>query len=171
MAETVSQFEDIPGSYPSGGSDTDDALWQRIEAHCAQRWTPRQVVWIVDGPGLWKPPLGPATITQTEIWRHGAYEVKAPELSPFGGFNLHHHGPYRITATVGDNNPAPMIVLEAFERLKAYANADHGGLPGVSSYSVNTGQISESYRRNPAFMARALEMSGAADLLRGYRRA
>ena len=168
MAETVNQQEAIPATYPTEG---DDAIWQRIEGWCAQRWTPRQVVWIVDGPGAWKPPLSPATITTTEIWRNGAFEAKAPEVAPHGGLNLLHCGPYRLTATVGADNPAPAIVMEAFQRLKGFAEADHGGLPGASSYGVTTGQISENFRRNPAFMARALEMSGAADLLRQYRRA
>ena len=80
-------------------------------------------------------------------------------------------GTYRITAAVGADNAVPAIVMQAFERLRDYIEAEAVGVPGASSYSINLGQISESYRRNPAFMARALEMSGAADLLRGYRRA
>ena len=168
MAETFSQHEAIPAAYPTGD---DDALWQRIEAHCAQRWTERSVVWIADGPGAWRPPLSPVSITSTEVWSGGEYEPVTLEPSPLGGLYLPRYGPYSITATVGADNPAPAAVLEAFARLKAYCDADHGGLPGVSSYSVNTGQISEQFRRNPAFIARALEMSGAADLLRPYRRA
>lgn len=167
MAETVNQFEGTPEDYPTAG---DDALWQRIEAHCAQRWTPRQVVWTVDGPGPWRPPLGPAEIVASEVWQGGAYEPVTLEASPLG-VHLPLRGPYQITCTVGADNAAPAAVLEAFDRLKAFASADHGGLPGVMSYSLNTGTISENFRRNPAFMARALEMSGAADLLRPYRRA
>ena len=168
MAETVNQQEAIPEAYPTEG---DDAIWQRIEGWCAQRWTPRQVVWIVDGPGAWKPPLAPYNITSTEIWQDGEYQAVTLEASPMGGLYLSRYGPYRLTATVGADNPAPAIVMQAFQRLKGFAEADHGGLPGASSYGVTTGQISENFRRNPAFMARALEMSGAADLLRGYRRA
>lgn len=168
MAETVSQFEEIPETYPT---EDDDHLWQRIEAYCARRWTARSVVWIVDGPGAWKPPLAPYAITSTEIWNGGEYEPVTLDASPMGGLYLPRYGPYSISATVGADTSAPAAVYEAFDRLKAYAEADHGGLPGVSSYSINTGQLSEQFRRDPAHMARALEMSGAADLLRPYRRA
>ena len=81
------------------------------------------------------------------------------------------HGTYRITATVGADNPVPAVVLQAFDRLRDYIEAEPVGVPGASSYSINLGQISENFRRNPAYIARALEMSGAADLLRQYRRA
>lgn len=168
MAATVSQFEATPAEYPTEG---DDHLWQRIEAWCAHRWTPRGVVWIVDGPGDWRPPLAPVVLLPAEVWQAGAYEPVTLEETPLGGLRLPLHGPYRITGTAGADNPAPPAVQEAFERLKSYLDADPGTPPGVSSYSVNLGQISESIRRPATWQARALEMSGAADLLRAYRRA
>lgn len=167
MADTISQVEATPAAY---ATENHDAIWQRIEAHVAHRWTERSVVWIVDGSGHWRAPLTPALITTSEAWRNGAYEGVTLEASPMGGLVLP-VGTYRITATVGADNAVPAIVMQAFERLRDYIEAEDTGVPGASSYSINLGQISENYRRNPEYVARALEMSGAADLLRQYRRA
>jgi hypothetical protein len=50
--------------------------------------------------------------------------------------------------------------------------ADASDRAGVSSYTVGMGgAVEESYQRNPAWMARAIQNSGAGDLLRPYRRA
>lgn len=168
MAATIGQAEGIPEDYPT---DDGDFLWHRLEQWVRHRWTPRGVTWVVEGPGEWTPPLTPATVTIVEIWSGGEWTEAFPAPSPLGGFMLQGKGPYRITGTAGADNPAPAPVLEAFDRLKAYAEAEAGGVPGASTYSINIGQMSETIRRNPAFMARALEMSGAADLLRSYRRA
>ena len=42
---------------------------------------------------------------------------------------------------------------------------------GARSYSAEVGQLSESFTRDPAWQSKALHQSGAADLLRPYRRA
>ncbi len=177
MATTLKEDEAIPASYPTVPSLTipaamldQAALWQRIEAYVAHRWTPRAVVWIVEGCGEWTPPLSPATITETEVWMPDA-EWLAVTLapSPLGGLVLAGDGPWRITADVG-GGPTPQAVREAFRRLAEYLT-DATDRAGVSSYSVNMGgAIEESYQRNPAWVARAMELSGAADLLRRYKR-
>lgn len=169
MAVTIEQYEGEPDENLSG---VKPAIWQRIEAWCAHRWTPREVVWIVEGPGEWVPPLTPATVTIVEIWSGGEWTEAFPAPSPLGGFMLHGKGPYRITAEVGADNPPPEIVLEAYDRLDAYLAAEAGGVPGASSYSMSVGSdISESIKRRPDHVARAIHNSGAADLLRQYRRA
>lgn len=59
----------------------------------------------------------------------------------------------------------------SYRQLAEYL-ADEHDRAGVSEYSVNMGgAISEACKRNPAWLARALDLSGAADLLRPYRRA
>jgi hypothetical protein len=69
----------------------------------------------------------------------------------------------------GGDVPAP--VLAAFARLAEYS-ADTDERAGATDYSVNLGgAIQESYRRYPSWLARAMQYSGAADLLRPYRRA
>ncbi len=64
----------------------------------------------------------------------------------------------------------PAAVKEAYRRLAEYL-ADEPDRSGVSSYSANLGgAIEESYQRNSAWVARAMDLSGAADLLRPYKR-
>ncbi len=177
MPDTISQVEATPASYPSVTprfnvgtlpEDTDpdtDQLWQRIEAYVAHRWTPREVVWIVEGEGHWKPPLTPATVTTVEVWESLSWTETTPPVSPFGGYELPGEGPYRITATVGGGTP-PAAVVEAFQRLHEYSRgivntfknepAFTGGVEGGVAYS---------------WTGKALQLSGAADLLRPYRRA
>jgi len=177
MAVTLKEIEEIPASYPVVTTNLSTAalmldqpaLWQRIEAYCRTRWTPRQVVWTVEGKGAWEAPLTPATLNTVEVWDKGAWAVCIPAASPLGEVELPGDGPYRITADVGGGN-APAAVFEAFRRLAEYLT-DDTDRAGVSSYSVNMGgAIEESYQRNPAWVARAMELSGAADLLRPYKR-
>ena len=167
--EILTVTETIPAAYPTAGHD---ALWQRIESYCAHRWTPRTVVYTMTGGGEFHAPLRPFEATSVEIWAAMAWQATAVDPTPLGGLKLARHEMYRITGTVGADNAAPAIVLEAFERLRAYLAADRGGVSGATSYSVNIGgDLSESFRRNPAHVAKALQNSGAADLLRSFRRA
>lgn len=176
MAETTYQAESIPGTYPtvtglSGAALAldDGFLWQRIEAYTARRWTPRLVIWMATGPGEWVPPLSPAEIVQAFAWNGAGWDETTLPPAP-RGFELQ-GGRFKINATVGADETAPAAVLEAFRRLAEYVAAEAVGVPGASSYSIDMGQLSESITRHPAFMARALDNSGAADLLRPYRRA
>ena len=61
--QIVEQIEAVPAAYPMAEpmltpeaaakiAKVDGAvIWSRIEAYTAHRWTPREVVWIVEGPG------------------------------------------------------------------------------------------------------------------------
>lgn len=177
MAVTLKEDEGIPAEYPTVAATLSDAavaldaaaIWQRIESYCAHRWTPRQVVWIAEGPGEWLPPISPASIATGEIWISKSWTACALDAGPLGGIILHSPAQYRIIANVGGGD-LPPAVAEAFRRLAEYL-ADEPDRAGVSSYSVNLGSaISESYSRNPAWSARALDLSGAADLLRPWKR-
>jgi hypothetical protein len=177
MAVTLKEIEAIPASYPAAPADLStaaaaldtDALWQRIEAYCRSRWTAREVIWTVEGEGAWNAPLQPSTLNTVEVWENGAWVECTPAASPWGGYDLPDGGPYRITADVGGGD-VPAAVSEAFRRLAAYL-ADEPDRAGVSSYTTGMGgAIEESYQRNPAWVARAMELSGAADLLRPYKR-
>jgi hypothetical protein len=148
-----------------------DFLWQRIEAWVTDRWSPRSVVWIVEGPGEWVPPLQPATIETVEKWVGADYQAVVAKGSPGGGLELAELAHYRITGTVGEG-PVPAAVDEAFRRLAHFLAAQERDKAGLSSYSVNIGgAIQESWRRDRQTVARALEYSGAADVLRRFRRA
>jgi hypothetical protein len=150
-----------------------DVAWERIEQYIRYRYTPRTVTWFVHGCGFFEPNRLPYAVTSTEVWSNRAKEWEAATLdpSPRGGFYLPCTGPWRITATVGGGSPAPVVpplVLEAWKRLAAYLAAAPG-TPGATSESISAGSISINTRRSESWMARAIQDSGAADLLRGFR--
>lgn len=181
MVEILARNEDMPAAFPAvpvnlsekAQALDSDMIWQRIEAYTAHRWSERQVIWIVQGPGCFVPDLTPATVTATEIWEAGAWTDTVLSESWEGGHVLLGDGPYRFTATVGGGTPPP-DAFEAFKRLAEYqsdySNTAHE--PGANSYSFKVGDgLQWDIQRNPAWMARAMQYSGAGDLLRNYRRA
>ncbi|MBI1416080.1 MAG: hypothetical protein GC146_02550 [Limimaricola sp.] len=183
MTTTISETEAAPIAYPDppAGLSTaaaaldPDAIWARIEAYITTRWTARDVVWVVEGAGLWAPPLTPATVATVEVWADGAWSAVTPEASPVGGYDFADDSWYRVTASVGGGT-VPAAVLEAFRRLAEYSAAigDFGmmqGKAGSNSFTGKVGEIEASGTRAPMWAARALQQSGAADLLRRYRRA
>ena len=182
MATTIKQVEATPDDYPTLPrtltlSATAAALnkamvWQRIESYIAFRFSVRDVVWIVEGCGEWSPPLQPATITTIQAWsRAGEWETAELNPSPLGGYWLSSSGPFRFSGTVGDDDSdLPPVVVEAYRRLAEYF-ASKPGKAGATSEQVRAGSVTVSVSRDPAFMSNALPNSGAADLLRPYRRA
>ncbi len=183
MAVTVKQIESLPAEYPAApyGLPAPVAAlvkvaWQRVEPYIAWRFSPRAVTWIVDGPGEWIPPLKPATVSTVEIWS-GADEYEEVtanvNASPLGGYWLPATGPYRVTAEVGTpaNVAPPAAVVEAIKRLAEYLAAEPGAAGATSERTDIPGVISTDVERVASWRARALQNSGAADLLRTYRRA
>lgn len=173
MTATIKQTEGVPASYPtiSGYSGAELArVWQRIESYVAHRWTERDIEWIVEGPGHWHPPLTPATIATVDVWS-SADEWETADLSPspYGGYWLPATGPYRFTGTAGGGT-VPAAVEEAFRRLAIYM-ASKPGKAGARSENIQAGSVTVSYDRSPAWLGDAMRNSGAADLLRTYRRA
>jgi len=175
MAETLKQVETV-ATYPAAPAGLSDAaaaldanvVWARIESYTAHRFTSRAVVWTVEGAGEWTPPLTPATIIDAEKWESGAWVTVTLPEGPYG-FDLPGDGPYRITGTAGAG-PVPAPVAEAFRRLAEYM-AEKQDHHGTSSYKVSVGPVDLEASRNPAWIARAMINSGAADLLRPFRRA
>lgn len=178
MIDLIKQFEDVPAAYldaPDGLSDDAAALdaamiWARIESYTAHRWTPREVVWTLlgDGGDQWHPPLSPIVSRVAHVWRNEAWESLTLLDAPLG-VSLPFDGTYKITAQVGAGDvPAP--VSEAFRRLAEYM-ADDPGRVGTTSFTDKIGPLEESVNRAPTWLARAMQYSGAGDLLRPYRRA
>ena len=178
MALTLKQIEGAPANYPVLPVTTTldkSVLWARIEPYIAYRWGQRSVFWVVEGPGEWIPPLTPATISAIEYWSSADAWVDATDMvtqSPLG-YYLPATGPYRFTGTAGEDGvTVPAIVVQAFQRLADYMSAKADRHPGSSSESLSVGEsIRNEFRRDPAWAAKALQNSGAADLLRAYRRA
>lgn len=177
MAVTIKQTEAAPASYPGtapwftveevpeDNPVSSAQVWQRIEAYTAYRWTPREVVWIVEGDGDWCPNLAPCTVTAEEIWDGSNWIAASVFASPYGGYRLTSEGPFRFTATVGGGD-VPEAVQEAFRRLHEYTRGINDSFKNEAAY--RTSGDSETV---VGWTARALQLSGAADLLRPYRRA
>lgn len=167
MVGTIQQTEAIPANYPTAAPDP---IWQRVESYTAHRFTPRNVVWIVEGAGEWTPPLTPATVSTVEGWAEGdGWQTITPTGSPLGGYVFDGFGPYRITASVGAGT-APAAVLEAVERLETYLLDDPGAAKGFTSFEDSVGDVSTRYDGAASWASKALQRSGAADLLRPYRK-
>lgn len=177
-AITISQTEAAPAAYPATPSGLStaaaaldaDMIWQRIETYIAHRWTSRAVTWIVEGCGEWKPPLTPATIATVEVWESDAWATEALDPSPLGGYVLAGDGPYRFAGTVGAGT-VPAAVDEAFRRLAEYMAAANRGAPGTTRERITAGSITVDKTRSASWAGEAMNNSGAADLLRPYRRA
>lgn len=175
--EILERDESEPASYPTapGGLSAAAAaldpsmIWRRIEGYIAHRWTARAVTWTVEGPGCFGPNLAPATIDTVEIWENYLWSSVTLNPSPRGGLILPGSGPYRFTCTVGGGT-VPADVNEAFRRLAEYMSQPENH-PGASRVSVDIGGATVGKSRDPRWLARAMDNSGAGDLLRNYRRA
>lgn len=175
MSTTVlEQSEAPPDNYPVVRPAVPDYVWQRIESYIALRFTERTVTWIVEGCGEFTPPLKPAAMTMVEIWDDVAKawsDITAnAELSP-RGYWLPGAGPYRFTATVGDDEAPPAAIIKAAGLLAAYMAADPGASAATKQRDVVDGVGETELWRSESWMARAMQSSGAADLLRYFRRA
>ena len=179
MTDLLQEIEETPASYPASPAGMSDPatwidaaiIWERIEAYTRTRYTARRVVWTVEGREgeNWKPPLTPMASQTAEKWESGGWVAVTLPDGPVG-LCLPSDSVFKVTAQVGGGTP-PAAVTEAFRRLAEYMADGDDDRAGVSSYTVNMGgAIQESYQRNAAHAARALQNSGAADMLRPYRR-
>src|SRR5690606_29211990 len=116
-------------------------------------------------------PLAQATVGNIEVWSSGAgeYEPVALSPSPMGGYYLPATGPYRFAATVAATE-LTATAWEAYRRLAEYMAA-RPGKAGATSERIGAGSINISHSRSASWLAQAMQNSGAADLLRKYRRA
>ncbi|NYT67710.1 hypothetical protein [Pusillimonas noertemannii] len=171
----LKQIETPPAAYKAvtGLSTAAAALdagvvWQRIENWIAYRWPMRTVVWMVEGSGLFVPPLADWSIDTIEkagkTWEEAdlGYSVTGIWLEG---------ATYRVRAQVGSDDDLPAAVAEAYRRLAEYM-AEVDCMPaGVTRVTETVGQLSSSMSRAATSKAQALQMSGAADLLRPWRTA
>jgi hypothetical protein len=177
MAVTIQQNETATLLFPATPSPLSDAaaalapatIWQRIESYTVWRWTPRAVNWVVEGPGEWHPPLAPTTISTVEVWSAAdVWETATLNASPLGGYILPHTGPFRFSGTVGAGD-VPEGVKTAFIRLAEYMAAKPGKA-GATRERIRAGSIDLWTDREAAWLAKAMQNSGAADLLRTLRK-
>lgn len=142
------------------------AIWSRIEGWTSYRWLSRSFVAILRGPGEWVAPVEPVTFAECEIWRSDHWELSELRPSPLG-LELG-CGTFRITGTAGDNTTPPAEVLEAYRRFAEYLAESQNASPFLRSLA--SGDLTLSYRSERVALSQALQLSGAADLLRPYRR-
>lgn len=178
MAVTLKEDESAPAAWPTvtpylraaqldpyEPDVSNAAVWQRIEAWISTRWPAREVVYTVEGTGYWKARLRPFTVAKVEVWVDVGWIEAAPHPDPFGDLNLTEDRPYRITGTAGDDSTPPDVVQEAWRRLHSYMVGNASAtLDGLSRHSSDTHEATRGYG------AKAMQLSGAADLLRPYRR-
>ena len=185
MIDLLQQQEAIPEAYPDAptGLSTDAAaldesmIWQRIEGYIAHRFTVREIAWTVSGfaGDEWQAPIAPLVSHTAEKWDAGAWVSATLTAGPVG-LCLPSDGTFKITAQVGGGD-VPAAVSEAFRRLAEYSAeiGENGMIVGHPSHTEHSSKIGaaidESFSRSPTWAARALQLSGAADLLRPYRRA
>ena len=176
MAVTVKITESLPDAYPTIETGITSpsaaflaAVWQRIESYISERWAARDCVFIAEGPGDWRPPLQPATISATDLWNSSdAWETVTLRPTATGGYVLDGEGPYRITASVGSADDPPGAVQEAYKRLAIYLNENDGSEAGLQKSAIDG--VGSFEFGSPNLAARAMQYSGAGDLLRPYRK-
>lgn len=164
----VKQTEAIPATYPEVEGLISDALataWQRVEHYIAWRFSPREVIWrIQSAGGEWQAPLAPVESLMCTTGDEAPY---APETGPMGGWMIP-CGAVTLTATVGAG-PVPAAVTEAVKRYAKFMASIAEVPAGITR--IGSGELSLSYRQESISPSMAMINSGAADLLRAYRRA
>ncbi len=159
------------------GGINEDAIWRLIERHITHRWPAREVIWIVAGPGVFRFPLADVSVDSIESSPHDAFPADWQPLTPRVerfGYWIDAGVRARIVATVG--RPAgelPEEVAEAFFRLAGYlgdleANKPMAGVTRYSESVTSDVRLSVTYAQDA--LGNALVRSGAADLLRPWRR-
>jgi hypothetical protein len=193
MPSTLSIEEGVPeegypviavGSGPQAAKIVETA-WQRVESWIAHRWGERPVTFIVEGPGEWVPPLRPFTVYTIEAWIDNTWVSAVVAPSPLGGFCLDRIGPFRFIGDLGSTDEPPRAVKEAVFRLAEYYCAVDDVSPSerpLSKFKTSAEPVGddggaasiiatiEREQSNPNWIARAMQLSGAADLLRPWRK-
>ncbi|SLN10775.1 hypothetical protein PSJ8397_00042 [Pseudooctadecabacter jejudonensis] len=164
---------------PDGLSDAAAALskeivWDRLEQFTNYKIGQRSIQFRVcsnRGQPWWIPAERPFEITGILIADTTLDDYVATPVRPRadGAVNLEGKAAL-VTATVGLAT-APPLFLEAYKRLAEYFAASQIGPEGVTRYSLSVGpDITEGYSKQATHTAKAMVNSGAADLLRKYRK-
>jgi hypothetical protein len=149
-----------------------EVVWKRIESWISWRWGVRPATFIVEGGRCsWRSPLTPFGVATVEAWQPSdSWAAVELRPHPLGGYVLNGASHYRFSGLLGADDRPPADVLEAYKRLAEYM-ATPEAHPGAASFNEAIGPLTWTETRAPTWLARAMSYSGAADLLRPYRRA
>ena len=148
--------------------------WQRIEAYTRTRYSEREVIWIIEGNegDEWCPPLEPVVSKTALKWSDTAWVSASLADGPLG-LVLPENGIFKVTAQVGAGTP-PDAVMKAHHKLAWYLSSDPETAGNLSTQTGDTndsgGGSTTQVSRLASHAAKAMQNSGAADLLRPYRR-
>lgn len=169
----LDELESSPYEYPAAPEGLSaaaaaipaDVVWDRIERYTRTRWIARPVVWQVEcgRKEAFCPRLSPAAFVMAHRWDEDSREWTIVDIDAAPWGVLIDSGSWQLTFKVG-GGPPPLRALEAYRRLAEYW-AEAQASPGLAN--VRDGDYSATFDRNA--LARALQLSGAADLLRPYR--
>ncbi|MEQ9260938.1 MAG: hypothetical protein RIG84_17765 [Roseovarius sp.] len=136
-------------------------IWDRLESWTNYRWSETVTDFVVNPPCevKWQPPYAPFVVDSVD--------GETATIDGFGQVILRSKSVVRCT--IGGATPTE-TVNAAYIRLAEYMAATDDAPGGVSRYSIDVGDISESWSRKADHMAKAIHNSGAADLLRRYRK-
>jgi len=198
MAELRKETEATPETFADtsgyvslfGGMVAEGIIWERIESYIRTRYSQRLVTWKIEAQEGedWIPPLGPVVTFTAEKWESGAWVATVLPDGPLG-ICIPSDGTFRIMAQVG-KGPVPAGVGEAFARLAKYVSAiqrtpgERFAMRKVSQNGYDVRPESQTLAQDQArveavdgsaefatnWPAKAIQLSGAADLLRPYRR-
>ena len=167
LSETEIEISVTYPEPPDGLSDDAAAIepaviWDRLEAFCNYRWSETVMEFVVapDHPVMWTQPYLPSVVDLVN--------GEPAEPDEFGAVRI--NGRSKVRATIGGAAPSE-TVLAAYRRLAEYFAVRDEMPAGAQRYAVSIGDISETISKRPDHMARAMHNSGAADLLRKFRKA
>lgn len=156
-------YPDKPSGLSDDAAAIDEAvIWDRLEAFTNFRWSETVVEFVVnpDHEIQWKPPYVPFVVDLVDG------EAATPDQ--FGAVTIRNRSKVRCTIGGADVSET---VKTAYRRLAEYFAVRDDMPAGAQRYAVSIGDISETISKRSDHLARAMQNSGAADLLRKYRKA
>lgn len=141
-------------------------IWGRIYEYIAYRWGKTTISWRVQGCGEFVPRVTPCVVDDIFYWTSTGWNMVTLPDGPMG-IDMPADNIWKIDATAGgDVLAVPAKVARAYILLAEYMASAKSIPAGVAS--VTSGALGIRFQRDAA--ARALQNSGAADLLRSYRK-
>lgn len=164
--ETVVTYPTTPSGLSADAAAIPPAvIWDRLYSYIAHRWGETHVSWRVQGCGEFRSRVTPCTTHDVFYWSNSGWILTALKSGSLG-VELSADNIWKIDATAGDQvMTVPPAVARAYVLLAEYMASTQKNPAGVAS--LTSGQLSLRFTRDHA--ARALQQSGAADLLRPYR--